>query len=128
VRVLVAAGDRDTVMTLGILLRSEGHEICSTACGEDIRDAVRRFKPHVVLFDVGMVGSGRLDLAQELLREHGSASPALVALAEHVDAEYRVRLKRSGFSNFIAKPYDSNQVLAVLERYSNRFPKIALSK
>lgn len=53
-RVLIADDNLDTVMTLGILLRSEGHEVWSTQAGREVPSAVRTFKPALVLLDLGM--------------------------------------------------------------------------
>ena len=62
-RILIADDDRDTIMTLGILLRSEGHEVCLAQRPEEVAGAVREFKPKVVLLDIGMPGRSGYEIA-----------------------------------------------------------------
>src|SRR5689334_18478552 len=83
-RVLIADDDRDTAMMLGILLRSEGHDVLSTERLSEVAGLVREFQPRVVLLDVEMRDAEMRDassfeVAQQLLREHGAGCPTLVA-------------------------------------------------
>jgi CheY-like chemotaxis protein len=113
-RVLIADDDRDTVMTLGILLRSEGHEIWLAQRGLEVAEAVREFKPRLILLDMGMPDRSGFDVAEELFREYGAACPILVAVTGHNNSAERARAEISGFHHFFAKPYDPNEVLALV--------------
>lgn len=112
VRVLIADDNRDTVMTLGILLRSEGHDVCSTQGGSEVPSAVRDFKPGLVLLDIAMPDRSGYDVAQELYREYGPECPVLVALSGQCDAGAKARAEVSGFHYFIPKPYEPVNLLA----------------
>lgn len=74
-RVLVGNDDRDTLMNLGILLRSEGFEVLLLEDGVAAGDAVRAFRPHAVLLDLGRPGG--YAIAAELAKEHGASCPVL---------------------------------------------------
>ena len=111
-RVLIADDNRDTVMTLGILLRSEGHEVWSTQAGSEVPSAVRHFKPGLVLLDIAMPDRNGHDVAQELYREYGPQGPVLVALSGQCDEAAKARAEVSGFHHFIAKPYEPTNLLA----------------
>lgn len=111
-RVLIADDNRDTVMTLGILLRSEGHEVWSTQGGAEVPSAVREFKPGVVLLDLAMPDRSGFDVAEQLSREYGTACPVLVALSGHYTADAKAKADTSGFHHFIPKPYEPTDLLA----------------
>lgn len=113
-RVLIADDNRDTVMTLGILLRSEGHEVWCAQSGSEVPDAVREFKPGLVLLDLGMPDRSGYDVAEELYREHGAACPVLVALTGHADGAAKERAESSGFHHFVAKPCEPATLLALV--------------
>ena len=110
-RVLIADDDRDTVMTLGILLRSEGRDVWSTQFGGDVPNAVRDFKPGLVLLDIGMPDLSGYDVAQQLYQEYGPGCPVLVALSGLCDAAAKARAEFSGFHHFIPKPYEPTNLL-----------------
>lgn len=120
-RVLIADDNRDMVMTLGILLRSEGHEVWTAHGGAEVATAVREFKPAVVLLDLAMPDRSGYDVAADLCREYGRACPVLVALSGHANAASRARADDSGFHHFVPKPYEPDNLLsfiADLERCS----------
>src|SRR5689334_15481728 len=111
-RVLIADDNRDAVMTLGILLRSEGHEVWVTQAGREVPQAVREFKPGLVLLDITMPDRSGYELAEELYREYGAECPVLVALSGHSDPAVKTRAEISGFHHFIPKPYEPARLLA----------------
>jgi CheY-like chemotaxis protein len=113
-RVLVADGDRDTVMTIGILLRSEGHEVWLEQDGRQVAEAVRQFKPRLILLDLAMPDRSGYEVAQELSLEYGMACPVLVAASAHTTPADKERAEISGFHRFIAKPYDPEALLSLV--------------
>lgn len=113
-RILIVDDERDTVMTLGILLRSEGYDVHLAQAGTEVSGAVRRLRPHAVLLDIGMPDRNGYAVAQELTREHGASCPYLVAVtARSGDADRKAAFD-SGFRHHVAKPYDPDQLLALL--------------
>lgn len=115
-RVLIADDDRDTVMTLGILLRSEGHEVWSTQSGGEVAEAVRGFKPGVVLLDLKMRDRSGFDVARELCREHGPECPSLVAVTGQASPEAREMAKGSGIHHFLTKPCNPFDLLRLVHQ------------
>jgi two-component system CheB/CheR fusion protein len=113
-RILIVDDERDTVMTLGILLRSEGYDVHLAQAGTEVSGAVRSLRPHAVLLDIGMTDRNGYAVAQELTREHGASCPYLVAVtARSGDADRKAAFD-SGFRHHVAKPYDPDQLLALL--------------
>lgn len=119
-RVLIADDDRDTVMTLGILLRSEGHETWLVQKGADVPQAVREFKPAVVLLDLGMPDRNGHEVAEELFRDYGASCPILIAVSGRSSQAEKEKAELSGFHHFIPKPYDPDALLSLVAERSTR--------
>jgi CheY-like chemotaxis protein len=113
-RVLVVDDERDTVLTLGILFRSEGVEVEMLRNGADVVAKVARFAPDVVLLDIGMPGRDGFTVAQDLRSRYGGGCPALVALTGLSSAEDKLMAKRAGFDHHVSKPYDPQALLALV--------------
>jgi CheY-like chemotaxis protein len=113
-RVLVADDNRDTVMMLGILLRSEGMVVRLTTRGAEVQAAVDEFRPDAVLLDIGMPDRSGLQVALDLSREYGPKCPVLIAVTAHgTDAAKRLTAK-SGFRHHVDKPYDPDALLRLV--------------
>ena len=113
-RVVIADDERDTVMTLGILLRSEGFDVELLQGGADVPAAVRSAPPVAVILDIGMPDRDGYQVARELRQSHGERCPLLVAVTARVSAADRAHALASGFHHFFPKPYDPVELLELL--------------
>jgi DNA-binding response OmpR family regulator len=113
-RVLIADDERDTLMTLGILLRSEGFDVQLLHGGTEVPSAVRKFRPQAVLLDLGMPDRNGYEVATELTREYGSARPILIAVTAHSSESDKRAAEVCGFHHHVSKPYDPDKLLSLL--------------
>ena len=113
-RVLVADDKRDTLMTLGILLRSEGMAVQLVDKGSEVEAAVLAFQPDVVLLDIGMPDRSGLQVALDLGQRFGANCPTLIAVTAHSDDLARRLTAKSGFVHHVAKPYDPDALVELL--------------
>src|SRR5215208_2016561 len=113
-RVLVADDDRDAVDSLMELLRDESYEVRGVYTGLDVLDKVRHFSPDVVLLDIGMPHLNGYEAARTLRERYASARPLLIAVTGRADANDRNLATLAGFDHHVAKPYDPNELLALL--------------
>jgi two-component system CheB/CheR fusion protein len=118
--VLVADDDRDTLLTLGILLRSEGMEVRLVRGGGEVPGMVRDFHPDVVLLDIAMPDRSGYDLAEELRDQYGKAYPILIAVTAYSTAAEIKIAERCGFDHFVPKPYEPVALLALLASVDRR--------
>lgn len=113
-RVLIADDVRDTLMTVGIILRSEGFDVRLAERGTEVPATVEEFQPHAVLLDISRFDSRRLELARELKRRYGDRCPVLIALTGKNDDDSKPLAALSGFSHFISKPCDPDALLGLV--------------
>lgn len=121
-RVLVVDDNRDTLMTLGILLRSEGMEVRLASGGIEAQAAASEFRPDAMLLDIAMPDRSGLQVALELLREYGQERPVLIAISAHSDDTARRLTANAGFQHHVAKPYDPDALLGLVASIKPRFP------
>ena len=86
-RILIADELRDTVLTLGILFRSEGFEVRTLTSPAALQTAVRIFEPHAVVLDGGTPGSSGREMAQQLTEALGEDCPPLIHFTRPYDPD-----------------------------------------
>ncbi|HEX9431575.1 MAG TPA: response regulator [Burkholderiales bacterium] len=116
-RVLVADDHRDTALTLGILLRSEGYDVRLAHNGTEALSEAAQFHPDIALLDLEMPGRTGFEVADEL-RRRGTVSPVLIAVTSQTSSDARQIAETSGFHHFLAKPYDRQALLLLLASLS----------
>ena len=114
-RVLVADDERDQVMTLALLLLDEGHEVREVYRGSEVLRMVRDFDPDVALIDIGMPGMTGYDVAREIRQVFGVGRPLLIAVTGWKQSSDRILARLAGFDHHLAKPFDPNGLLALIE-------------
>jgi len=113
-RALIVDDQRDMLMTLGILLRSEGVTVRLGERGAEVAAAVESFRPDVVLLDIEMPDRSGLEVAMELSQRFGERCPVLIAVTGHNTEAARRLIAKSGFHHHVPKPYDFDALLRLV--------------
>ena len=115
-RVLVADDEPDVCATMSGLLGMEGHAVRCVGDGSAAINAVRDFRPHVCILDIGMPEQTGYAVAGELRSMYGSRRPLLIAISgQWVKPSEKLFAQAAGFDHFLAKPADPAEVLALLQ-------------
>jgi two-component system CheB/CheR fusion protein len=109
--VLIVDDDRDTLLTLGLLLREAGIYVHLLRSGEQVMDAVASFRPDVVVLDLVLPDRSGLEIAEEIALRYPNERPVLIAITGYSSESDRRLAKAAGFQEFIAKPYDPQALL-----------------
>jgi DNA-binding response OmpR family regulator len=115
-RIVVADDDRDTVLTLTMLLRDEGHEVHGVSNGRQVLDALGEFDPDVVLLDIGLPEISGWEVARKILLRRGRAHrPAIIGISgEYKQGADKILARIIGFDHYLVKPYDPQALLRLL--------------
>ena len=114
-RVLVADDDRDSVLTLTMLLRDEGHEVRGVYSGRQVMDHVLDFDPDVVLLDIAMPELSGWEVARTIRARRGAERPLLIGISgEYKQGADRVLAQILGFNHYLLKPYAPADLLGLL--------------
>jgi CheY-like chemotaxis protein len=77
-----------------------------------------KFRPQIVLLDVGMPGMNGLELARCLRQRNGSPRPFIVAVTGWAKPEDVARSREAGFDLHMVKPVDEPELLRLIETHS----------
>jgi CheY-like chemotaxis protein len=117
-RVLIADDDRDGAVTLATLLQLEGYDVHMVHGGQEALDAVREFKPSVILLDIGMPKITGYEAARRLRQRYGEDCPTLIAVTGWKQASDRILASLAGFDHHVAKPYNPSELVSLLAKLS----------
>jgi DNA-binding response OmpR family regulator len=115
-RILIADDDRDSALTLSLLLRQEGHDVRSVHSGREVMTAVRDFDPEVVLLDIAMPLLSGWEVAR-MIREHFGRRVTLIGISgKYNHSADNILSERVGFDHYVLKPYDPQTLIALIVR------------
>jgi two-component system, OmpR family, response regulator MprA len=117
-RVLVADDDRAIRESLARALELEGYEVTTAADGATALTAVRDHEPDVVVLDVMMPNVDGLTVCR-VLRAERVRTPVLMLTARTETSE-RVAGLDAGADDYLAKPFDLDELLARLRALLRR--------
>lgn len=117
-RILYADDDASLRAALKIILTAAGYE-CRGACdGGEAVEQVDAFEPDLLILDVMMPGLNGFEVC-ERLRAAGRMTPVLFLSAKG-EAQDRKAGLRSGADDYVAKPFDPEELLLRIEALLRR--------
>jgi CheY-like chemotaxis protein len=108
VTVLVVEDHKPTLDLLTSVLKHSGATVLAASNGAEGYTSLRRFKPDVLVSDIGMPEEDGLALIariRALPKDEGGQTPA-IALTAYVRDDDRQRVLGSGFQAYLAKPVE----------------------
>ncbi|HEX4412928.1 MAG TPA: ATP-binding protein [Lacipirellulaceae bacterium] len=105
-RILVVDDNVDSAKTLGMLLKYLGADVQVVNDGVEALAAVEKYRPDVVLLDIGMPGMDGYEVARRIRERKGFGSVTLIALTGWGQEEDRRRTREAGFDHHLVKPAD----------------------
>ncbi|HEX5732028.1 MAG TPA: ATP-binding protein [Blastocatellia bacterium] len=126
-RVLLVDDDRDSLQILDVMLTEYGADVHATNSVAEGLEALQWYEPDVIVSDLAMPGEDGYSLVAKvkaLEAENGRRIPA-VALTAYVRVEDRTRALEAGFSMFVPKPVQPDELINAIanlaERTTNRY-------
>jgi PAS domain S-box-containing protein len=122
IRVLVVDDEEDTRELVRRLLADCEAEVVAVETAHEALEEVQRFRPDVLLSDIGMPQQDGYQLVRALRAlgdENGGATPA-AALTAFARPEDRQRALRAGFQMHVTKPVDANELISVVRSLARR--------
>ena len=115
-RVLVVDDDPDSNEVVRLLLAGQGAEVEVAASAAQALDILGRWRPDVLVSDIGMPGEDGYGLIRNVRSRDGDKPQRLpaVALTAYATVDDRVRLLSAGFQAHVTKPLDPVELVAVV--------------
>ena len=112
--ILVVEDSPDISRLLQHILGQAGYEFAHAADGLLGWESFERLHPDLVLLDVNLPGIDGIDLCERIKQD--SPTTPVVMLTVQAETEAVLRGLRAGASTYLSKPFEINQLMAVLEQ------------
>jgi DNA-binding NtrC family response regulator len=115
-KVLLTLQDVEPAVRINALLEQEGVETALVSPLDDIRAAIKREKPDLIVFTSELTDPATVAIVKEQLWEGAAA----VGLSEKLDSAHAERLRAIGYVDVFPKPVNLDEVLGGLRRILER--------
>jgi len=113
-KILVVDDNRDSAMSLSLLLELDGHEVRRAYDGVEALEIAEDFRPEITLLDIGMPRLDGYGAARELRRRDWARDSLLVALTGWGQQEDKRLAREAGFDHHMVKPVDPDALRRLL--------------
>jgi signal transduction histidine kinase/ActR/RegA family two-component response regulator len=113
-RLLIVEDHPDAAESLALILRCDDHEVRIAHDGPAALQALKKFKPDVVLLDVGLPGMDGYEVARRMREEALESNLTIIALSGSGQAEDHSQSTQAGFDTHLVKPVHPNLLRSML--------------
>lgn len=105
-RVLIVEDNLDAVHSMATLIKMMGYEVAFAINGFAALDVARRFRPEVILLDIGLPDFKGYNIARQLKWEPDLINTRIIAITGRSMEEVRQKAIEAGCEQVFAKPMD----------------------
>ena len=114
-RVLIIDDEAGIRSILSTLLRKHEYEVQAAESGETGLETYARFMPAVILLDLKMPGMDGMEV-MEILGGRWNADCKTIIMTAHGEVRSAVEAMKKGAFDYLEKPFDNDELLAVISR------------
>jgi PAS domain S-box-containing protein len=118
--VLVVDDLKDGALSLARLLGHAGHDVHVAFDGEEALAAVERWRPEIVLLDIGMPRINGYDVCRRIRHQPWGRDTVMIAVTGWGQEHDRQRSEAAGFERHLVKPVDPSALLSLLDTLPRR--------
>jgi two-component system CheB/CheR fusion protein len=115
-RVLIVEDNLDSVHSMATLVKAMGHQCEFAIHGFAALDIARKFRPDVILLDIGLPDFKGDKIAAQLKYEPGLENTRIIAITGLPQHEIRERALEAGCEDVYAKPMDPAKLEELLAK------------
>jgi DNA-binding response OmpR family regulator len=116
-KILVIDDDEGILDALELMLESSGYQVETSADGEVLKKLNVVNAPNLILLDVLLSGEDGRELCKILKNKENTKEIPVLMISANPDARNGARL--CGADDFLAKPFEMNDLLAKVEKFAN---------
>ncbi len=114
-RILLADDNPDSLQSLELLLRMDGHEVHAAQDGFAALKLAQTVRPQVMVLDIGMPKLNGYEVARRIRAEPWGSQIKLIALTGWGQQKDEEEAVVAGFDHHLTKPVDHDTIQAVLQ-------------
>lgn len=130
-RLLVVDDEATLLKAVAATLRAEGYDVRTARSGRDALASVNQTTPDLILSDIRMPGMDGFEVARILRSNPRTALIPIIFLTAKGELKHRIAGFRTGVDAYLTKPFDPDELLAVIsgiltrvERVSDEFARL----
>ena len=113
-RVLIVDDNRDSADSLAMLMQITNNEAYLAHDGEEAVRAIEKYRPEVVLLDIGLPKLDGHQVCRRVRQEPWGKDIVIIALTGWGQADDRRKSQEAGFDGHLVKPVDYDKLLELL--------------
>ncbi len=113
-RILVVDDNRDAAESLAMLLTATGNNVQTAHDGEKAVAAAGKFRPHVVLCDIGLPKLNGYEACRQMKAQAWDKKMVLIAVTGWGQDDDRRKSEEAGFDHHMVKPVDPKSLMKLL--------------
>ncbi len=113
-RLLVVDDEAKLLRAVAVTLREEGYEVTTARSGADALVAVNASVPDLIVSDIRMPGMDGYQLARTLRSNPRTELIPVIFLTARGERKDRIAGIRTGVDAYLTKPFDPEELLAVV--------------
>jgi CheY-like chemotaxis protein len=128
-RVLVVDDDVDSLALVRFILEQYDAQVSATTSTRQAFDVIRLWEPDILISDIAMPDEDGYSLLRKVRNLPGEiAKIPAIALTALVKQEALARVLDSGFSTYVAKPFDPDELVKVIATLVLQRASLAISQ
>jgi two-component system CheB/CheR fusion protein len=120
-RILVVDDHQDSANSMGALLKLSGADVRTAYDGETALEAIRSYRPSIVLLDIGLPGMNGYEVARQAREQSEGRHLTLIALTGWGAEDSVRRSREAGIDHHLVKPVDHHALIDLL----SSLPRVA---
>lgn len=118
--VLIADDDPGIRLSVSRFLESEGYCCLTAGDGAQALEMIHRYQPHLLITDIAMPNMNGYELVRQVRQHPSLRLLPVIYLTARTELEERIRAYRTGGDVYLAKPFDLNELAAVVRNLLDR--------
>jgi PAS domain S-box-containing protein len=119
-RILVIEDNPMGARTMEIFLSRKGHAVEVAHTGREGVEAARRFRPEVILCDIGLPEFDGYRVAEEIRKQAGLGDVYIIGVSGYGHEQDKARAWRAGFNAYLVKPVDMVELETLLAKFAQQ--------
>jgi chemosensory pili system protein ChpA (sensor histidine kinase/response regulator) len=100
------------------MLQREGFEVATAKDGVDALQQLQDIRPDCILLDVEMPRMDGFEFARNVRADEATKSIPIIMITSRTADKHRNRAMELGVNEYMGKPYQEDQLLALIARYA----------
>jgi len=122
-RLLIVDDEPSLLRAVGACMRTEGYEVQTVSSGKDALVTLAESLPDLIISDIRMPGMTGYELVRRIRSSPRTALIPVIFLTAKDQKEDRIEGFRTGVDAYITKPFEPDELLAVITSIFNRLER-----